>query len=192
MTRPKTIIQWVSIISCCLVVVLLVLSRAPGSSLDFAAQRDVLLDAEQAWQRLSDLSLAHEYVPGVQRTELVTEATRGTGVSRRVFQSETEYLNETVISWREGRGFTLRLHDDDGTAPFPFAEALFHYELTPGPDGGAQVGTQLEVVMSGGLLGQWLGQSVFAGPLQSNVDAVIDSLQRYWQPSLTTSTAERG
>ena len=36
------------------------------------------------WAKLSDLSVAHYYVPGLTGTEITTELTQGVGASRKV------------------------------------------------------------------------------------------------------------
>ena len=93
-----------------------VAALVPGKPLAFRSEVFVELPLSRSWVLLSDLSLAHEYVPGIQRTELVGDKTTGVGASRRVFSSERDYILETVTDWREREGFTLDLHDDDGVA----------------------------------------------------------------------------
>ena len=87
------------------------------------------LSAEQAWQKLRDISRADQYVPGITSVELLTTAVEGVGASRRVHQGKTLALDETVTQWREGEGFTLRLHrGEKGPVP-PLKEAWFEYGL---------------------------------------------------------------
>ena len=91
----------------------------------------IKLSPARAWQKLSDLTLAHYYVPGLVKTQITTAQKKGVGASRRVYQSEKRYINETVVDWHEGHGFTVKLHNDDGTAPFPFSQARFTYTMVP-------------------------------------------------------------
>ena len=89
---------------------------------------DVPVDA--AWTLLSDFSLAHNYVPGLSRTEIVSAQTQGVGTHRRVYDADGDYIEETITEWHEGRGFTIRLHEGD--APMtPFEQVLFDYRLDP-------------------------------------------------------------
>ncbi|MFB3078523.1 MAG: SRPBCC family protein, partial [Lysobacterales bacterium] len=82
-----------------------------------------------AWEKLRDFSQADQYVPGLTGLEITTAHTEGEGASRRVFQGRKLVLDETVIEWREGEGFTLRLHrGDKGPIP-PLTEAVFEYGL---------------------------------------------------------------
>ncbi len=84
---------------------------------------------QEAWEKLRDLSLAHNYVPGLVRVEMLTEQKEGVGASRRVYQGKKRYLEETVEEWNEGEGFLIRLHKGDKPAP-PFKQAWFRYELS--------------------------------------------------------------
>jgi hypothetical protein len=99
--------------------------------MDTTVSHSVTLDMPraQAWQKLRDLSLAHRYVPGLIRTELHAGPREGVGASRRVFQGETRWIDETVTEWQDGTGFVIRLHRETQGAPAPFAAATFRYWL---------------------------------------------------------------
>jgi hypothetical protein len=92
------------------------------------ARATIDMPRQQAWEKLRDLTLAHNYVPGLVKVELTTEQKEGVGASRKVFQSETRYIEETVEEWNEGEGFLIRLHKGDKPAP-PFKQAWFRYQL---------------------------------------------------------------
>ncbi len=90
---------------------------------------EINLDANAAWARLSDFSLAVNYVPGLTDLKINTEQTSGVGASRTVYTGGKLALDETIIEWREGEGFSIRLHrGDDGPIP-PMTEAYFDYGL---------------------------------------------------------------
>lgn len=90
---------------------------------------EINLDADSAWARLSDFSLAVNYVPGLTDLKINTEQTSGVGASRTVFTGGKLALDETIIEWREGEGFSIRLHrGDNGPIP-PMTEAYFDYGL---------------------------------------------------------------
>ena len=74
-----------------------------------------------AWSRLRDLTLAHNYVPGLVKTEVTTALREGVGASRRVYQTQARWIDETVTEWADGQGFLIRLHRGDQGAPPPFA-----------------------------------------------------------------------
>ncbi len=90
-----------------------------------------------AWQKLQDYSLAHNYVPGLSRTEIVSENKNNIGAHRRVYDGD-DYTEETIIEWTEGEGFLMRLHRGEGPI-FPFVFSQFRYQLSDADDGQTQV-----------------------------------------------------
>ena len=83
-----------------------------------------------AWEKLRDITQAHHYVPGIVRTELVSDYAEGVGASRYVFRNAKSFIQETVTVWTDGTGFTIRLHRGEQPAP-PFRNAWFEYVLIP-------------------------------------------------------------
>ena len=85
------------------------------------------IPAEKAWDKLRDISTAHHYVPNLKSTKITTTQKEGVGASRRV-SGKHGILDETVTEWKEGKGFTIRLHKGD-KGPAPFREAHFTYRI---------------------------------------------------------------
>ncbi len=81
---------------------------------------------EKAWEKLSDFTLAPNYVPGVNSVEITTKAKEGVGASRRVYPNK---MDETIVEWNNGKSFTMKLHKGEGGPPFPFKESGFRYEI---------------------------------------------------------------
>ena len=108
-----------------------------------------------AWQRLKDISLAHNYVPGIVRTEIVTDLREGVGASRYVYSNEKKYIQETVTEWREGEGFLIKLHRGDKRAP-PFREASFRYLLEDAGSDQTRFTACLTYTLPWGGIGRWL------------------------------------
>lgn len=88
---------------------------------------EVALSAAEVWTRLGDLSAADKYVQGLTAVAFTTSLHRGVGASRRVTQGKSLRLDETVVRWDEGQGFSLRLHRGDRGPLPPFAEHFFDY-----------------------------------------------------------------
>ena len=151
-----------------------------------SATSEVMIDLpiEEAWSRLRDLALAHNYVPGIIRTEITTPDARGPGASRRVYTSESDYINETVAEWVEGQGFTLTLHRDDGSAPVPFGEASFTYRLETAGDASTRLFTELRYTLPGGCLGNWLGGLLLGSTIQGRQAEVAERLKAFYEGSL--------
>jgi len=88
------------------------------------------LPKDTVWTKMRDLGQPHNYVPGVVKTEFKTEAREGEGASRTVHANGGKMLlDETVIDWQEGDGFTLRLHRGSQRAMPIFDEMHFRYAI---------------------------------------------------------------
>ena len=94
------------------------------------AAAPISLPIETCWQSLRDLTRAQHYVPGLTNTTISTDYKEGLGASRIVTHKQFGEMDETVIRWDEGQGFTVRLHKGDKAAR-PFKRASFRYELRP-------------------------------------------------------------
>lgn len=138
------------------------------------------LPRAQAWAKLRQFDKAHHYVPGLASTEITTEQREGLGASRRVTMEAGFGLDETVTDWREGRGFTIRLHDG-AEAAFPFTQARYIYELTPQDDGRTEILCAMEYRLRGGLPMRWLHDAVIRGGIASNNDAIVANLKDYYE-----------
>jgi len=142
---------------------------------------------EQAWARLRDISLAHNYVPGIVRTEIVSARTEGVGASRYVWRSAKSYLQETVVEWHEGEGFLIRLHKGDKPAR-PFRSASFRYQLADHGLGQTLFTASLQFQMPWGALGNWLEKKM-AKPVAATVADVAIAMKLYYETGEPTTPA---
>lgn len=139
------------------------------------------MPADAAWNILRDISVAHEYVPGVTKVEVTTSNREGIGASRRIYQGEgDDGFDETVLQWEDGRGFLLRLHDGEEPAQFPMGEAYFRYAIEAEGKDRCKVNLSLSYEMRGGWLGKVLQQLV-GGFVQSRIDETAKSLETYYE-----------
>jgi len=105
--------------------------------IEVTSETRIDLPVEACWEKLRDLSLPHNYVPGVTDTKVVTEQKEGVGASRKVYMKNMpDGMDETVTDWQEGRGFTIRLHKGDDRAIPIFSAAEFEYRIEDAGDGG--------------------------------------------------------
>ena len=105
------------------------LESEQSSLVEVCAEFAVELSVDEAWRKLSDLSKADRYVPGLTSLEFSTEQREGVGTSRRVEQGKSLVLDETVIRWEEGCGYSLRLHRGSRGPIPPLQEHFFDYGL---------------------------------------------------------------
>lgn len=115
----------------------------------------IAIPREQAWAKLRDLSIAHFYVPGLTDTKITTAQKEGIGTSRQVFSKSRPPMDETVVEWRDGYGFTLKLHNGD-KPPAPFKEATFQYAVEDAPGGQTLFRGTLRYTLPFGVIGQIL------------------------------------
>ena len=141
----------------------------------------------QAWNRLRDISLAHNYVPGIIKTEIVSEQAEGVGASRYVYRNAKTYIQETVVEWSEGRGFLIRLHKGDKPAP-PFRNASFRYELADQGQGQTLFTASLEYELPWGALGAWLEKRM-EKVVQATVRDITAAMKLYYETGQPTTAA---
>lgn len=153
------------------------------------AATQVLIDMPRAaaWDKLKDISLAHNYVPGIVKTEIVSEQTTGVGASRYVYRNKHSYIQETVIEWNEGRGFLIRLHKGDKPAP-PFKNATFRYELEEKGTDQTLFTASLTFEMPWGGVGTWLEKKM-AKAVGATITDVATSMKLYYETGKPTTKA---
>lgn len=152
-----------------------------------AVSSEIVIDLprEQAWEKLRDISLAHNYVPGIIRTEIITPAKEGVGASRYVYRGPRSHIQETVEEWQDGVGFLIRLHRGDRPAP-PFRAAWFRYQLADeGADRTRFTGT-LTYELPWGILGRWL-ERLMAPLVQGMVRDIACGMKLFYETGEPTT-----
>jgi hypothetical protein len=127
----------------------------------------VAMPRSLAWEKMRDFTAPVNYVPGVLACNITTDMREGVGASRRAITKNIE-LDETVVVWNEGYGFTIRLHDGDKKPPF-FAAAYFVYAIADDNDK-TRLTMAMEYRLPWGLFGRLLNglllRFVFAGDVR--------------------------
>lgn len=139
----------------------------------------------RAWDKLRDISLAHHYVPGIVRTEIVTEQREGVGASRYVYRNERTWIQETVTEWHEGEGFVIRLHRGEKPAP-PFRNAWFRYHLEDNGPEQTRFTPSMTYEMPWGGLGRWLEKRM-VGIVESTIRDVAIAMKLYYETGVPTT-----
>ncbi len=150
----------------------------------------VELPVDQVWTRLSDYSLPHNYVEDLTRTEITTEQISGEGASRKVYFGETDYTNETVTEWRDGEGYTMRLHEDDKPM-FPFSAASFQYQIAPVDDLSTRVTMTLRYEMPWGWFGELLNDWAIRSELEGAIPKVAAGFKHYQETGIPATDEDR-
>lgn len=135
---------------------------------------------EQVWTQLRDLRVARHYVVGASAIELNPGPREGLGASRKVHLRKGGAVDETVIDWQEGRGFTLKLHVGE-QAPKPFKWAKFQYELTDAPNGQSLLRGVFSYEVAGGLVGRLFDALLLRRAIQSSHAALGSRMQKFYE-----------
>jgi len=151
---------------------------APRTS-QVSAQILVDQSREEVWGKLRDISLADRYMPGVIRTQITTEQKSGVGTTRKMFETDTRSLDETVVAWKEGNGFAVRVHRGEEGAPFPFREASLLYWIDRVDDGHALVTVSMQYVPRGGALGRLIDHRFLKTRIRERVASVAGGVKRF-------------
>ena len=174
-------------------VILWAVLKAP-SALAGAQQVEVSVIAEvpleRAWEILRDFSVAHNYVPGITRTEIVSSRTAGIGAHRRVYDEEGDFIEETIIEWQEREGFVIKIHQGD--APLsPFERAEFSYRLTPASDGKTLIILGMTVELPFGSVGAKLGEWFILPVIEDNLVQVAAGMKHYYETGRPATDEDR-
>jgi Polyketide cyclase / dehydrase and lipid transport len=152
-----------------------------------SSQVVINIPRDAAWAKLRDISVAHYYVPGIVKTEIVSEQQEGLGASRYVYRNAKSYIQETVTEWNEGSGFLIKLHKGDKPAP-PFKSASFTYLLEDGELGTTRFTASMEFELPWGGFGQWLEKRL-AGFVGKTIADVALSMKLYYESGEATTSA---
>jgi len=165
-------------------------SLSAAEPIEVAVATDVELPPAAVWERMSDFSVAHHYVPGLTGTEITTSRKRGEGASRRVYQEGGDYLQETITQWSPGEGFVLRLHR--GKKPMaPFKQAQFRYHMEALDAERTRVTLAIVALMPLGSLGEWLGDWLARPALAEELVQVAAGLKHYYETGEPAGDADR-
>ncbi|WP_373081746.1 SRPBCC family protein [Zhongshania sp.] len=148
------------------------------------------LPREEAWDLLKDLSLAHNYVPAVTRTEITTDKTTGLGASRRVYQRSGKGMDETVTEWNEGHGFVIRLHKGEKGAPPPFRQAVFRYRLEDAGHSRTALTASLVFDMRWGPLGRILYERLLHKVFRGVIRDIAISMKQFYESGEAVSDGQ--
>ena len=176
-------------------IALLFLSFALASAQVLAETRarvEVIVNVplSQAWAYLADFSAAHNYVPNLSRTEIMSAERSGVGAHRRVYDMEGDYIEETITEWQEGKGFVIRLHEGDEPMA-PFEAISFSYSIAPVSEQRTRVSLGMDFLMPWGSVGETLGEGFFLPVMEDNLVQVAAGMKHYYETGKAATDADR-
>jgi len=154
-----------------------------------AASVVIDMPIEQAWEKLQDFSIAHNYVAGVTRTEITTEKKTGLGASRRVYLGDKKYNNETIIEFGN-YNMLMRLHIKDKELP-PFLMAQWRYALSKATENTTRATMTMSYATPWGLFGTMLNKLVIVGAAKKATAKVASGFKHYYETNVPATDADR-
>ncbi len=134
----------------------------------------------KVWSIMSDFSIAHKYVPGIVKTEVLEGPATGIDAHRLVFDKSGKSIDETVIKWVEGAGFNIRLHQGN-RALIPFKYAQFNYHMMKIDDKSTLVQLAMIFETPWGLFGRMLNMLVFRPVIKKRLIGVAAGLKSFYE-----------
>ena len=150
----------------------------------------VQIPRAQAWEKLRDFSVAHNYVPGLVRTEIVSPRREGIGAHRRVYDEDGDFLEETVIEWRDGQGFVIKLHDGDEPM-MPFERAEFAYRIEAQGKEQTRIELSLTYQMPWGAIGETLADWFIRPVMEDKLVQVAAGIKYYYETGHPATDEDR-
>ena len=145
---------------------------------------------EGAWEKLHDFSVAHKYVPGLSRTEIMSSRRSGIGAHRRVYDEDGGFLEETILEWQEGQGFVIKLHDGDEPMT-PFDRAEFSYHLAAAGKEQTLITLKMTIERPLGAVGEKLGEWFILPVIQDNLVQVAAGMKYYYETGQPATDEDR-
>lgn len=151
----------------------------PGQSQTRASVSLMLQQApERVWQLISELDQAANYLPDVERVEMLNAANGGEGATRRLYLSGGEQVDETVTEWREGTDIVLNIQRQQ-KPPFPYADLRFEYNLKGLSADATAVHLSFVYEPRYGLLGQVLDGVLLERRAEKQLMEIASALKQY-------------
>lgn len=108
-------------------------------------QIEIQATPEQTWAALTPLDRMKNYMPGIDSVEILSDADQGPGAARHCRFADGVELTERVVSWDEGKGYTLETTEFVG-APMRSNVITFRIEAS---EQGAVVTQSMTYAMKG-------------------------------------------
>jgi len=136
-----------------------------------------MINSNDAWKELPIFSIPHKYISFLQNTIIIGKQTSGLGATRRVF-TKYNYMDETIIKWEEGSGFTLKLHRNK-QAPSPFTSATFAYQIKSIDEYSCELTGIFNYNIGFGIIGRIINQLFLGAIIRFNIRRVIMGMKAY-------------
>ncbi len=143
--------------------------------------REIKVNApiEQVWEALDDIGSISRWNPGVVRSHVTTDKTRGVGAGRYCDLGGKNYLDEQVVEWEPGKALTMRVIGTN----LPFQTADIRFRLQPEHDA-TMVTVSPEYTLKCGLAGRILDVLFVRHMYKKGMTALLAGLKAHVEQGL--------
>ncbi len=137
--------------------------------------RQIRIDAprEKVWEALGDFGNIYKWNPGITRSRLTSEQTKGIGATRRC-DLPSGYVAERIMAWREGQHMVIDIYETS----LPLKRNVV--ELAVREDGnGTTVTVTPDYAFRYGPLGALLDVLFGRRQIERGFDGLLQGLKRY-------------
>jgi len=125
---------------------------------------------------VTNLGAVQNFAPGVNESYYTSEHRQGVGINRHCHLSPMGEVDERVVSWNEGEGFTLQIQA--GRMVPPFKHNTFRYDLRE--DGAIMiVSCCFEYGLKYGALGEVANKFLIEPKMNKTLSAMMVGLKYY-------------
>jgi carbon monoxide dehydrogenase subunit G len=140
--------------------------------------REVRIDApkERVWQILADFGGVSVYNPTVPNSFSTSDSNGGEGATRHCDLAPFGSVDERILEWREGEGYTLEIYSSEKTPPFK--RAIASLDLSQDGEGTIVNGT-LEYSLKYGPLGAVMDSMMVRAKFETAWSRLFAGLKHY-------------
>lgn len=154
-----------------------------------SASRVIDAPSERVWQVLDDFGNVAAYNPAVDASRVVTDAETGEGACRECVLSESGRIEETIVDYRPGEGYTVEFTD---LGSLPMAANTVEFDLLPVDADRTEVTVSSRFTPKYGPLGWLVAKLVMERRLRETFDDTLAGLDDHLHAIDTADTADAG
>ena len=136
------------------------------------------------WEAISDLAAVQDFNPSVKRSYYRPGPRKGISAGRHCDLIPLGSVEETVTEWKEGEGFTLKIHDGKNTPPWKRATGRM-WVLPEGA--GARAGLSVEYELKFGLVGALMDRLLVRPQFRKTVRNTLEGLKKRLENKFSSS-----
>lgn len=142
---------------------------------------------QHVWNILADFGGVYKYSPGVNSSNLLSEHGEGVGADRICHLAPAGQIQERILSWNEGRDYSLEIYTGKG-AP-PFKKAIATLRIDP-KNGGTEVTADFDYDLKYGPIGSLLNAVMFGPFLEKGFQGLLSGLKHYAETGEEVNSAK--